>query len=177
MEKEEIRELIKNYKETGGEKELNSIIDKMMPLICKYASMLGQYEFEDTKQELIIAVIVAVKRISTYENEGQCIKFLIRAVKNRFLELCRICNKQKSESLLDMEVLENTFSDRNQYADIEFYTDLEKIKKCNTEIKEKVWECIVSEQASDSEIARGLKVSRQYVNRCKKELFDELLKY
>ena len=57
--------------------------------------------------------------------------FLAQAVKNRFFELCRVYDKWKNEALLDKEVMENTVFDRNQYADVEFYVDLDKIKKCN----------------------------------------------
>lgn len=172
-----MKELIEKYKEKGTEDELIDIINRMMPLICKFAYRLDQYEFEDMKQELIIALIVAVKKIVIYENEGQCVKFLIRAIQNRFLELCRVYNKKKKETMLDKSMLENMLPDRNYYIDIDFYVDLEKMRQCNTEIKDKIWQCIVSEQNTDSEIASKLKVSRQYVNKCKKELFIELLKY
>lgn len=79
--------------------------------------------------------------------------------------------------MLDKSRLENMLSDRNNYVDIDFYADLEKTKQCNTEIKEKIWQCILSERDTDSEIASKLKISRQYVNKCKKELFKELLNY
>lgn len=172
-----VKELIVRYKKLGSNEDLMIIIEKMMPIICKNASKFNLYEYEDIKQELILALIVAVNRISQYENEGQCVSFLIKAVRNRFLELCRLYNKKKKETMLENSIIENMFSKCDSYVDVNFYVDLARAKKCNTEIKNKIWNYVVLQQATDSEIASLLNVSRQYVNKCKKDLFNDLLKY
>lgn len=94
-----MKELIEKYKEKGTEDELIDIINRMMPLICKFAYRLDQYEFEDMKQELIIALIVAVDELfsDSLEFSGDL------QYKDRFLsEVLQACSSSSEEGLLKL---------------------------------------------------------------------------
>ena len=173
-----ILELIQSYKRDGNDQSLVSIIDRMEPLLKKYARALYYFEYEDMHQELIIALIEAVKRIQTLDNEGKVMRYIINGVKNRFLELYRKQTIQKQEiNYEDIEDISNKTEGNEPFKDIEFYIDIGMISVLQKKtIKSKIAEYIIYNEATDSEIAEKLHISRQYVNRCKKEIFNELRK-
>lgn len=177
--KYDIIELIKLCKANVERKEnLMKIIECMQPMINKYARMLYGGEFEDMQQELVIAVIEAVNKMEAYDNEGKVIKFLINAVKNRFYELYRKSKMLENEESSEAETLENVYNHGfEQYEDIEFKIDVEKITNCNSMMHKRIACYILYNDIGDAEIAKRLNVSRQYVNRSKKVIFRELEEY
>ena len=117
-----IKESIKKYKE-GNDRErmLSEIISKMTPIINKYARRLYYLEYEDMKQELLIAIIEAVMRIETYDKEGQCINYLVSAVKMRYWELCRkSTNNQDSYANVELLYEYPDKKVKDQFEEIEF---------------------------------------------------------
>ncbi len=174
-----ITRLIEKYK-LGINKEENllKIIECMEPIINKYSKVLGWKEYEDTQQELKLAVIEATNKIEVFDNEGKGIKFLTNAVRNRFYELYRKNKHLKNEENSDIEIFENIHNhDLRYYDDVEFMVDLKKIIKCNSLIQQKVAYYIIYKGSTDTEIAEYLNVSRQYVNKCKKTIFEMLNDY
>ena len=57
------------------------LLEILAPLIKSYAKKLFFLEQEDARQEIIIAIIEAVKSISRCENDGQCLAYINNAVK------------------------------------------------------------------------------------------------
>lgn len=71
------------------EGNLNWIIQKFQPVICKYAGKLYSLEYEDAVQELNEALIMAVVSIDVCNAEGQSIAYLVKGIKLKFYELRR----------------------------------------------------------------------------------------
>lgn len=177
--KYELLELIHLYKLNINRKEnLMKIIECMEPIINRFVKKLYNEEYEDVNQELILAVIEAVNKIEFYDNEGGCVNFLINAIKNRFYELCRKQEKKKYEVKADEEIIELVRDEQlSEYDDIAFEIDLKKFIQTSSEIQVCIAYAILYEQKKDREIAENLGISRQYVNRCKKQMFSFLKEY
>lgn len=73
--------------------------------------------------------------------------------------------------------MDSMCDNKETYTDIEFGIDLKKIEKANNGLKREIIESILKYDMNDAEIACRLQISRQYVNRCKKEIFAELKNY
>ena len=171
---------IREYKRGGKNKKekMLCITNGLEPVINKYAKKLIGSGYEDMRQELLIAVIEAVERLGRYENEGQCITYLVKAIKLRYLELYRKSKAWRERfTHLDETYMESIGDNKEVYADIEFGIDLKKIEKANNSLKREIIESILNYGMNDAEIACKLQISRQYVNRCKKEIFAELKNY
>lgn len=171
-----ISALIQKYKQENDSDTLLEIINRMIPLINKYARGLYYSEYEDVHQELILALIESVNKIKKYDIEEKCLSYLVRGVKNKFMELYRkersIKEEQLSYEILELPQISNTFQDADFYMDIKQLLSEEK-----STTKRKIIELIAYENATDSEIAFKLHISRQYVNRYKKEIVSKLPKY
>lgn len=172
-----ISTLIKKYKENGKSAELLAILDRMKPLINKYAKKLFKIEFEDANQEMILALIESVNKMSCYENDGQCISYFNRALNNKYHELCRTSRKIENEYSMDDINIESRTNPHNDYIDTEFYFDLYTMISDNHDTNNSIISYIIENDASDTEIAKRLGISRQYVNRFKKRIFKPLLYY
>lgn len=172
---------IREYKRGGKDKNENMlcITNQLEPVINKYAKkLIKDFGYEDMRQELLIAVIEAVERIERYENEGQCITYLVKAIKLRYLELYRKSKMWKERfTSLEETYMDSICDNKETYTDIEFEIDLKKIEKANNSLKREIIESILKYNMNDAEIACRLQISRQYVNRCKKEIFAELKNY
>lgn len=171
-------QLVERYKIDLSEECLLGVLKKMEPIINKYARRLYLLEFEDMKQELSIAVIESINKIQKYDNEGQVVSYFCRAVRNRYLELCRKSEVTEKEDIYDeekMKVLVSSSEDTYLY--VELYKDLEKYRKGKTKIEKEIIKGVLDEEKTDTELAGELGISRQYVNRCKKRLFKELYSY
>lgn len=66
------------------EGNLNWIIQKFQPVICKYAGKLYSLEYEDAVQELNEALIMAVVSIDVCNAEGQSIAYAACVLTNPF---------------------------------------------------------------------------------------------
>lgn len=170
---------ISKYKEKEKDEEsLLNIVEKFNPLINKYAKKFPYYEYEDVCQELILSVIEAVNNIAKYDNEGQCVNYISRAIKLKFLEVYRKEKRMDDYQIGVMPLFEeNVISNHNLYGEVELIVDLEKLKRIKNKLQSKIAFFILTEELSDAEISEKLNISRQYVNRCKKEIFCELKEY
>lgn len=172
-------EIVKAHK-ANQEKEENmlKIIDCMQPLIRKYVRQVYWAEEEDVRQELILAVIEAVDKMDACDSEGGCVVFLGNAIRNRLFELYRKYRRTQVEESVEMEAFDYMEGrDTYDYCDTEFQIDLEQMLHLSSTTQKRIASYILYEQKTDSEIARCLKFSRQYVNRCKKEIFKQLMEY
>lgn len=69
--------------------EMMYLLEILSPLIKSYIKKLFFLEPKDAQQELIVAIIEAVKGVSRCENDGQCLSYINNAVKFRFAHLCK----------------------------------------------------------------------------------------
>lgn len=148
------------------------VLNKMKPLIKSFAKKLFFLEFEDAIQELNISVIECVKKMPYSDNDGKCINYIHNSVKFKFLYLCR---KHSLESDLTehIELDDSSMVYNERYHDFEEYYDLEVRLKQLTSTQRKITFCLFC-GFSDSETAKALGLSRQYVNRIKKSIFKKL---
>ena len=145
------------------------IAKKMEPLINKYVRLLYKDNKEDMRSEFLLALWIAVCNISYYENEGQVVNFLRGALKNCYFELYK-----KSRKIHDGEngfeyITEDMICEHNTYENIIVKMDIDKVINSYQGIKRKIVGLIISEY-SDNEIAEKLNLSRQYVNRVRRNL-------
>lgn len=157
------------------------LVDKMEPLIKKYIRMLYKDEREDVRSEMILALWEAVTRIEYCEKDGECINFLCTALKNRFYELYRKSRKEHDHQLfienedgIDINDInkEESITDINN---VIFNIDIETFLKEYAGKKQEIFRMIISENKSDAEIAEIFSVTRQYINRLRRELYKEIL--
>lgn len=173
-----IREWIELYKKKEDDESLLKLIEKFQPLIQKYAKKFPSYLREDVQQELLLALIESVQRIENYEKEGQCVKYIATAVQIRFFELCRrIKHRGEIEEVLEAEIKNQKYQNEDDYEKTEFLMDLRTMVNSKNMTQLRIAEYILSVGLTDREIAIKLNVSRQYVNRCKKEIFSKLKEY
>jgi DNA-directed RNA polymerase specialized sigma24 family protein len=156
------------------------LIEKMEPLIKKYMHLLYKDNPEDIRAELLLALWEAVLNIQYYENDGQVVKFLCTALRNRYLELYKKSRRIHDNELIGEENFE-MYEKSKEYEtdDIIFKEDL--MSKINTYqgIKKEILYKIFIENLSDKEISKQLNLSRQYINRVRrifgKTILSELM--
>lgn len=173
-----ICDLICTYKK-GQNKEdsLLEIIDKFNPLVKKYAKKFPHYEYEDIIQELVLAIIEAVHKIKVYEKEGQCIKYISISIKRKFGELYRKRTEVENSQIEVIPLVDEVCDKKDYYKQVELYADLYRLQKAKNLVQSRIAFYIIEEDMSDAKISQILGVSRQYVNRCKKDIFKELKSY
>ena len=92
-----ILDLMKHFKIHQDENDFNLILNRFQPLIKKYAKKLYYIEYEDSIQELCLALYEALENVTYLENEYACISYLKNAIYHRFCKLyasskCEHCN-------------------------------------------------------------------------------------
>lgn len=120
-----------------------------------------------TEQEMVLALIKAVKKISKCETDGQCINYLQNAIKYHFSNLCKKNMQRKKCEEVCCE--NNVISYTERYTDVDFIYDLTKLGENFSQTQIQILEYMLNGY-TDREIADTLNLSRQYVNRIKKKL-------
>ena len=172
----ELCELI--YVVKGDKEKFDLILNKLAPLINKYTRLLYRDEPEDISAELTAALWEAVCNITFYNNEGQVVNYLATAIKNKYFELYRAsCRYHDNVAKIDDSEMERmTFYD-SSVDDILMENDMIKFSNSLRGNKKRIFELIFMKKLSDIEVAKELKISRQYVHRIKILLYNELKKY
>lgn len=152
------------------------LVDRMEPLIKKNIRLLYKDEKEDVRSEMTLALWEAVTKIKYCENDGECMTFLCNALKNRFYELYRKSKKEHDNQIFleNNDALERNRDDIAGLDEVLFHIDIEMFLKRYDGKKQKIFRKILTEDESDAEIAKTLFVTRQYVNRMRRELYREL---
>lgn len=171
---DQLNELIHDFK--NGEKEkFIHIVEIMKPLINKYTRILYKDERDDMQSEFVLCLLESITKMKYCNEEGQCVYFLSKAIKNKFHELY---NKSKlhfdKETSVDDEYLININFKQSEYDDCIIYIDLRNLL-LKTEGKQyQILYSILYNDESDTEIAKKLFISRQYVNRIRKKTYNLL---
>lgn len=164
--------------QTGDDKEFENLLHRMNGLIMKYVRRLYKDEFDDIYSELSIALWQAAMSIKYFDNDGQIVKYLEMGVRNKYLELYRKSVKvHENEICIDRDDL--TFvtraSKENPESEALVNAWIENVlNDCVGRTYEICYQILV-EHKSDSEIAKNLRVSRQYVHRLRTNLAKKYL--
>lgn len=145
-------------------------LNRMTPLVKKYASKIHFMEYEDSVQELYTVLLETLPYLNVCKGEAKCLSYMKTAIIHRYHALCtNYLSKPQSEdiekysaALESPPVIDDTYYDVLSYIN-SFPPDSMKFQI--------LFKCF-SEDKTDSEIAQELKVSRQYVNRIKKQLIS-----
>jgi len=149
------------------------LINKMTPLIEKYTRLLYKDEKEDVRSEMMLVLWESVTKISYCEKDGECLAYLSKALRNRFYDLYRKSRKQHDHQLLtENDSVFDIIRDENSkdLEDAIFSIDIEAFLKRYIGKKREIFETIIFGNKSDTEIAEIFSVTRQYVNRLRREL-------
>ena len=172
MEKQKINDLVKEAI-THSEK-MSELIERFNPLIKQYCRKLFFIDEDDAKQELSLAIIEAVRRISDFTSEGGCVLYITNALKYKFSYLCKKnINQRNVEDVYESAIVEQVASCSNAHKDVEFMLDLQKTISDLPERKKSIIYYVLAGY-TDCQIAKIMMLSRQYVNRVRREV-SELL--
>ncbi|WP_313151731.1 RNA polymerase sigma factor [Lacrimispora sp.] len=167
---EKLSTLIQEYKRGDNEKFL-FILDKMEPLIKKYARLLYKDEKEDIYSDLVLYLLESLNKMEYYEDEGQCVYFLSQAIKNRFYELYKKSRRYFDNKVdVDEEYFDSLYSKQTEYEDILIKEDLSKLLLKVSGKQYQIFYTMIFNEETDAEIAKKFGISRQYVNRVRKKL-------
>ena len=169
-----ISALVKGDLDTGDEKYFEELLERFSPLIKAYARKLYYLEYNDSLQELSLALYEAVRKIPSADDEHGCISYINRSIVNKFTKLyhnsVEIQNIQAHSVPLDD-------SDGHDYQhDYEAdncisLVDLENSLKSKLPIERKILSLLI-QGYSDKEIAARLGYTKQYINRIKKRIWN-----
>ena len=126
-------------------------------------------EYEDAVQELNEALIMAVVSIDVCNAEGQSIAYLVKGIKLKFYELRRKSIVEYEYRMHSEQIDVNT----DDYSEIEWKLELKKLKDKSSPMECHIIDGMVWE-ISDVELADLLHVSRQYINRKRRQLMKRL---
>lgn len=147
------------------------LLEQMSPLVRKYAAKIHFLEREDALQELYIALLETLPYLDIHKGEDKCLSYMKTAVVNRYYSLCKThLSVPKSEGLESCAyMLEAPPAIDDTYYAIDSY-----IKSLPTQsLKRKILSKCFYDEKTDREIGAELNVSRQYVNRIKRQLIAD----
>lgn len=152
----------------GDVQAAQEICRKMSPLLKKYAARLYCMEYDDAMQELYIALLETFPYLDPAKTEAECLNYIQTTVHNRYRFLCRGClSVPQSESIEDSI---DTLSAPSPF-DESYYDICNYIKTLPEKgMRRQIMSLFFFQYKTDSEIAEILHVSRQYVNRIKKQM-------
>lgn len=169
---EELRDKIERYKQ-GEVKALEEILIQMTPLVKSYAAKIHFMEYEDAMQELYIALLKCIPKLSSDKTTAESIRYMEVSVKNEYRRLCKkylaLKGKIEIEYLMEGTVSKKDTADLN---DVVFFVTIDSFKKNNTR-KWMILQLSLKQNMTDAEIARYLGVSRQYINSLRKSVTKE----
>ncbi|MBR3772529.1 MAG: sigma-70 family RNA polymerase sigma factor [Clostridium sp.] len=165
-----ISELIQRYQTTQDDLSFSILLERFKPLIKKYAKRLYYLEFEDSQQELTLAVYEALNNMTNLENEYACISYLTKSIYHRFCKLYSVsaAEQKRKDTQVPYDNLALSSEDI-RIKDQLFYYDCKKLLNSVNGSKRSIL-CMLIKGYSDREIADHLHCSRQYINRIKKSL-------
>lgn len=158
-------EMIMEYKK-GNKEIFTAIMEKMNPLIQNYIWKLSFMEREDVKQELLLSLLEGIHKIKYVRSEGECINYVKTCVYHTYLELVEKEQKNRAVYLEEREVPD----DESIMSCCEILMELEQYISLLGDRKRQIATEIVKMHKNDEEISKEMKISRQYVNKIRKEM-------
>lgn len=162
---------VRNVKKHNN-KAFEELLILMNPAIKRYCHMLYNTDSEDAYQEFAFALWKSILELHFIENEGQIVTYLNNCLRYKYLELWRKQNSIKeAETAYPDEVLD-AYATNNIYGIPEQVICsilLKNLLSHHHGRKRLIWQYI-SDGYNDSEIAKKIGVSRQYVHKLHQEL-------
>lgn len=163
--------LIEKYNETNDDECFCKLLEKFKPLLNYYARKLFYLDYEDSFQELSIALFDAVINAHDTDNEYACISYIEKSIINKFTKLYH-----KSKDAQQKLASYTTFDPNSNLDDSVFHIDnciskidLEQLLRSKTPLERKILSLIIMGY-SDKEIASIIGYTPQYINRLKKRI-------
>lgn len=171
---EKLSTLIQEFK-NGDETKFLLIVEKMKPLINKYVRLLYKDEKEDMYSEFVLYLLESITVMEYYSEEGQCVYFLSKAIKNKFYELYKK-SRRHFDNVVDInyEYFESMHFKLSEYEDFIIREDLNKLLLNMKGKQYQILYAMVFKDETDAEIAKKFAVSRQYVNRIRRKFYSLL---
>ena len=169
-----VSSLIKGYLETGNENYFEELLERFSPLIKAYARKLYYLEYEDSLQELRLALYEAVRKIPSTDDEHGCISYINRSVVNRFTKLYHNSVEIQTMQAHFVPLDDSDAHDCQQDYEADnciSLVDLENALKSKLPIERRILSMLI-QGYSDKEIAARLGYTRQYINRIKKRIWN-----
>ena len=127
--------------------------------------------------EFSAALWEAVCNITFYNDDGQVVKYLTIALRNRYFELYRKSRKYNDHTIeIEEQELEEKGEVDNIYDDMLINDALQRIRDKLKGKKKQIFELIFFKGYTDQQAASELNISRQYVHRVKKSLIEMIKK-
>ena len=152
----------------------NPAINSNIKLIDSYKS-LNKYDLEDNKQEIILALINAVKVIplehDSFGNDGKITNYINKAIQNKRLEFSkRFSKNEKIEYKSALNCVDDLFNYESFEEEIIVNDLFDRLSETEKFIMKKRF----LSGKSDVEIGEMLDVSRQAVNKTKNRALKKL---
>ena len=165
-----ISNLINEY-QSGNSQVSMEILKRMSPLLKKYASKLHCMEYEDAIQEMNLAILEALNYLKPDWTEEKYLFYLKNVIHHRYCALCKsILRRPQTEDLFPY----STTLAAPPAIDDSYYAVLAYIDSLPAESTgRKILSMYFLDDYSDTEIADILHVSRQYVNRIRRQLIQD----
>lgn len=166
-----ISSLVESYANSKEEHYFEELLDMFRPLITSYARKLYYLEYEDSIQELSIALYEALLTMKDFSNEYACISYIQRSVINRFTKLyCKSKETQQSQSICTTIDENKDLESNNLKADdCISKIDLENFLKGKSCLEQTIIS-LVFQGYSDKEIGTITGYTPQYINRLKSRI-------
>ncbi|MGN0512031.1 MAG: sigma-70 family RNA polymerase sigma factor [Lachnospiraceae bacterium] len=168
----EIADCIKKAKE-NDEGAMNLIIERLNPLLNKYARKLFFMEREDAYQELVASLIEAVRKISQYSDDAGCINYMQRSIEHKYCYLCKQnIRKENMDKMVEQDIADSFITKDHAEKIIE----REFVKSLLNDLNKREYEIMnlsVCYELSDADVAKRLGVSRQYVGKVKHQVYQK----
>ncbi|WP_347449171.1 sigma factor-like helix-turn-helix DNA-binding protein [Terrisporobacter vanillatitrophus] len=162
-------ELVKLYK--NGEKDaLVEIVDIFRPIINKYKR--NSY-CEDMDNELIVFMITVLEKMPVrndlLDNEKYLFSYIFKSLKNKYMRINQKSYLRYKNELLNYDVL-GYYGHESLQSDVEFQDIIKDLSNREKDILNKKYLYNLNE----SDIARELNTSRQYINKVHKNALNKL---
>ena len=171
---DKLMNLLKNYKNNKSEESLSAIIEQMSPLVKKYARLTHCMEYDDAIQELYVTLIETLEYIDPVRGKYECLSYIKYAIQNKYKRLCSKNIAKNNTTTLH----ENLHFKEECVKNLEFSLDLQKyidnLYLTSPRKSNKLYLSAIKNM-SDKEVAAKLKISKQYVNRIKKQYISIFL--
>ena len=159
----------------GNKNAFMELLEQFRPLIVKYSNLLYKDDFEDMKSEFTITLWQAVCNIKKYDINKQIVRYFSNALRMRFLELYRESRSYNDHCLLagDYDFYTNVADPVSHSDRLITQLDINKYISSLNENMKMIAHYIINLQYTDTEIARQLQMSRQYINRVRRKIRED----
>ena len=163
-----LSDYIRQYRE-GHTNTLELIIQKMSPLLWKYAHKFPQNDWEDMYQEFAITLIECVRQIPDYSVEAKCLAYFKTAVIRRYTVLKEqtFTPKYLSETA---EYIQDTLpAPDDRCSEVELLITFQTMRQKLSPTKQVIFDELLNGRTC-LQISKELSKSRQYINNVRIEL-------